>query len=281
MAVDLETYRSAVGLFNNKIQALYLRYEKFTSSFYVDFLMLLASLMKLFSRSVSSSVKFILPCILNLEFSVIVLLLVIMSGDVLENPGPDLNTSADSDSLSIIHLNIRSIRNKIDYIKDSLADFDILCFTETHLNHDISNEELFIEGFQPVKFRKDVSPHSAGLLTYVSEGLIAAHRPDLEVNLEESLWIEVKQKGEPYLVCNVYRPPNTPVSFWPRLNVIIEKALDISKRIIIVGDLNEDQLNNRNHHLKDLLNINNLYNIIHEPTRITPELHQHLQPHLM
>ena len=111
-----------------------------------------------------------------------------------------LNISADSDSLSIIHLNIQSIRNKIDYIKDSLADFDILCFTETHLNHAISNEELFIEGFQPVKFRKDVSPHSAGLLTYVGEGLIAAHRPDLEVNLEESLWIEVKQKkGEPYL----------------------------------------------------------------------------------
>ena len=270
MAVDLETYRSAVGLFNNKIQALYLRYKKLTSPFYVDFLMLLASLMKLFSRYVSSSVKSILPCILNLQFSVIVLLLVIMSGDVLENPGPGLNISADSDSLSIIHLNIRSIRNKIDYIKDSLADFDILCFTETHLNHAISNEELFIEGFQPVKFRKDVSPHSAGLLTYVGEGLIAAHRPDLEVNLEESLWIEVKQKGEPYLVCNVYRPPNTPVSFRPRLNVIIEKALDISKLIIIVGDLNEDQLNNRNHQLKDLLNINNLYNIIHEPTRITP-----------
>ena len=80
----------------------------------------------------------------------------------------------------------------------------------------------------------------------------------------------MKQKDEPYSVCNVYRPLNTPVSFWPRLNVIIEKALDISKRIIIVGDLNEDQLNNRNHHLKDLLNINNLYNIIHELTRITP-----------
>ena len=110
----METYRSAVGIFNNKIQALYLRFKKFTSPFYVDFLMLLASLMKLFSRSASSSVKFILPCILNLEFSVIVVLLVIIS--------------ADSDSLSIIHLNIRSIRNKIDYIKDSLADFDILCF---------------------------------------------------------------------------------------------------------------------------------------------------------
>ena len=162
MVIDLETYRSAVGIFNNKIQDLYLRYKTFTSHFYVDFLMLIASLMKLFSQSVSSSVKFILPCILNLEFSVIVLLLVIMSGDVLENPGPDLNISADSDSLSITHLNIRSIRNKINYIEDSLADFDILCFTETHLNHAISNEELFIEGFQPVKCRKDVPPHTAG-----------------------------------------------------------------------------------------------------------------------
>ena len=43
-----------------------------------------------------------------------------------KNPGPD----ADSDSptaLSIIHLNIRSIRNKLDFIKDNFSDLDILC----------------------------------------------------------------------------------------------------------------------------------------------------------
>ena len=60
-----------------------------------------------------------------------------------------------------------------------------------------------------------------------------------------------------------------PVSFWHRLNVAIGKALDASKRIIIVGDLNEDQLNVQNYHVKDILTINNLVNTIEVPTRVT------------
>ena len=91
----------------------------------------------------------------------------------------------------------------------------------------------------------------------------------MEANLDESLWIEIKQKGDSILLCNIYRPPGTPVSFWHRLNVSIEKALDASKRIIIVGDLNENQLNVQNYHVKDILTINNLVNTIEVPTRVT------------
>ena len=114
-------------------------------------------------------------------------------------------------------------------------------------------------------FRKDVTPHSSGLLTYIGEGLTAIQRFDLEANLDESLEIEIKQ----ILLCSIYRPPGTPVSFWHRPNVAIEKALDASKRIVIVGDLNEDQLNVQNYHVKDILTINNLVNTIEVPSRLT------------
>ena len=47
----------------------------------------------------------------------------------------------------------------------------------------------------------------------------------------------------------------------------IEKALEVSKNIIIVGDLNED-LNNRNfHNLSDILIVNSLINTVISPTR--------------
>ena len=36
------------------------------------------------------------------------------------------------------------IRNKFDYIKDNFLDFNILCFTETHLDHQISTSDLFL-----------------------------------------------------------------------------------------------------------------------------------------
>lgn len=270
MGVDLQVYRSAIGNFNNKIQALTIRYKRLLINFYVEFFTYTSLSLKWFYHVFASFVKFTLSSILNIEFSVVALLLVLMSGDVSENPGPNLNSSENSDSLSVLHLNIRSIRNKLEYIKEMLTDFNILCFTETHLSPEISNDDLFIEGFQPISFRKDLSPHSSGLLIYVAEGLFAVHRPDLEENLQEALWIEIKHKGDSYLLCNIYRRPNTPVLFWHRLGVMVEKALDSSKHLLIVGDINEDQLNDQNHYLKDLLHLNNLKNIILEPTRIMP-----------
>ena len=211
----------------------------------------------------------------NLAFSVVLLLLVLMSGDVSENPGPDLESistvTGNTCSLSILHLNIRSIRNKINYIEENFNDFDILCFTETHLGDTVSNDDIYIEGFHLVSYRKDVSPHSSGILVYVSQGLATIRKPELECHLEESLWIENFHRGESILLSTIYRPPNTPVSFWNRLNIVTEKSMEISSNLIIVGDLNEDQLNPRNHYLKDVMTLNNLLNVIVFPTRKTAQ----------
>ena len=130
----------------------------------------------------------------NINILYVIMQLILISGDVSENPGPDLDQSNQNDNLSILHLNIRSIRNKLEYVKDNLSDFDILCFTETHLSDNVLNSDLCVGGFQPTPFRKDVSAHSSGLLIYVSEGLLAERLTDLETNLNESLWIEIKHK---------------------------------------------------------------------------------------
>ena len=61
----------------------------------------------------------------------VIALLLLLSGDVELNPGPDLITNDDLGALSLIHLNIRSIRHKLDYIFETLSDYDILCFTES------------------------------------------------------------------------------------------------------------------------------------------------------
>ncbi len=64
---------------------------------------------------------------------------ILLSGDIESNPGPDNDNPG---CLSIIHQNIRSIRNKMDYIKSNFVDFDIICFTETHLSIDIADSLL-------------------------------------------------------------------------------------------------------------------------------------------
>ena len=65
-----------------------------------------------------------------------------------------------------------------------------------------------------------------------------------------SIWVEIRYKDTSFLLSNVYRSPNTPISFWQDLNISVENASDLVKRVIIVGDINEDQLNINSRYLK-------------------------------
>lgn len=56
--------------------------------------------------------------------------ILLLSGEIETNPGPSVEKSLD---IHVLHLNIQSIRKKIDSLMYLLHDFDILCFTETHL----------------------------------------------------------------------------------------------------------------------------------------------------
>ena len=49
-------------------------------------------------------------------------------------PGPN----NISNSLSILQSTIRSIRNKFDYITENLLHVDMLCFSESHLDANIT-----------------------------------------------------------------------------------------------------------------------------------------------
>ncbi len=92
-------------------------------------------------------------------------------------------------------------------------------------------------------YRKDCTAHAGGLLIYVASSIQSRRLSALETILPESIWVEIKDKSNTYLICNVYRPPHSGVEFWDRLNISLESASEITKRLILVGDINEDQLN--------------------------------------
>ena len=80
------------------------------------------------------------------------------------NPKP--NTI--NNSLSILHCNIRSIRNKLDFTTERLLDFDILCFSEYHIDANISKESLMTSSKYDIPYRKDRTNHGGGVLMYLS-----------------------------------------------------------------------------------------------------------------
>ena len=116
------------------------------------------------------------PSYINSSFlKIVLLLLLLQAGDIERNPGP----SETPQDLSIAHLNIRSISNKFDYIKDKFLDFDIICFSETHLDNSVSLDSISLDNFN-VPYRKDRRNHSGRLLMYFNSSLAHKRRPDLE-----------------------------------------------------------------------------------------------------
>ena len=212
------------------------------------------------------------------------MLLLLLCGDIHTNPGPqyvyeDSSTSSSmiSDCLSILHLNIRSIRHKIEYIKTELFDFDVLCFTETHIGSDYDINCLSLEDYhQPIYKNRDNA--GGGVMMYIKSNLSFKVRHDLFDTRLELVWIELFSKGRNILIGTLYRPPSATADIWDTININFENATSVSDRVVILGDFNEDQLNPAYHNLKDIMSLNSVKNMITEPTRVTDSSSTLLDP---
>lgn len=71
-----------------------------------------------------------------------------MCGNIEPNPGPIEETAYTSDTE---HLNVKSIRNKVEYLLYLVLDFDILCFTESYLDANILDKDITIKGFNKIR----------------------------------------------------------------------------------------------------------------------------------
>ena len=114
--------------------------------------------------------------------------------DIELNPGPLCN-------LQISHLNIRSLRNKIDIVEAELNENDIVCLTETHLTPDLSDTELLIpncfENFH--RLDRKTGP-GGGALIYYKNNIVVKRRYDLERDQVEMIWVEIHAESHKLLV---------------------------------------------------------------------------------
>ena len=92
----------------------------------------------------------------NLFFKILLMFLLLESGDIEMNLINSLNNP-----LSILHSNIRSIRNEFDYLTENFLDFDILCFSESHLDATINTESLIMSS--KYVYINDIAEHLLSL----------------------------------------------------------------------------------------------------------------------
>ncbi len=122
MGNDLISWRAAIGTFYCNTQPMMLgRVYRFKIPLLIEIGL---TLYRVLSQHYNANIPRVN---ISIYIAVLLFLLILLGGDISENPGPEMA----KESLSILDLNIRSIRNKISYIEDTFLDFNILCFTET------------------------------------------------------------------------------------------------------------------------------------------------------
>ena len=178
--------------------------------------------------------------------------------------------------LTISHINICSLRNKVHHIHHLLHHHKIhvLSVNETHLNSSIPDSSVHIPGYD--LYRKDRDLHGGGVCIYVHSDIHSNRIPITELGVEcvsVRLRLCTKPKAIELAVCSIYRPPSATVDFWnlcsQHLDVISRKF----SRIIVLGDFNTDvlQQSSNNHHYKHLSNLCeefHLRNVVTSPTRL-------------
>ena len=116
-------------------------------------------------------------------------MLLILCGDIELNPGPQ-----GSHSLDYVHLNVNGLKEKLDIVISHLASYDVVCFTESHLNPLVESDDLRIPGFHDIK-RRDRTVGSwgggGGVGVYMKCSIAYKRRLDLESPDLENLWIEI------------------------------------------------------------------------------------------
>ena len=111
MVSDISSWRMSLGLFYGVMYGNVTK--RFVGKISFNFIFLFRFLFTLRKLRLGLGID-IYKSIYNIEISIIVWLLLLMSGDIELNPGPDIIPEHNS----ILYCNKRSFRNKLDYIID-------------------------------------------------------------------------------------------------------------------------------------------------------------------
>ena len=218
----------------------------------------------------------------------LILLLLLIAGDIETRPGPtsdvfpDIKQFIRNRGLKIFHQNARGLHDfgKIEQLKllmeETNKEIQILGVTETHLNNNISDEELLISGYRVERKDRENGP-CGGTAVYIRDDIQWQRRNDLEVNGIECLWIELLiKRSKSILLGIIYRPPDTSKyldkDFEAKCEDMLNMVLSEDKEVIMTGDLNcnyKKKADNKT--LKEIIKMNSFEQVIKESTRVTQD----------
>ena len=136
------------------------------------------------------------------------------------------------------HLNINSIRNKIN-ILESIAtkNIDILLISETKIDESFSNAQFRMNGFsEPIRI--DRNSNGGGLLLYTRKDIVRKQLPLIAAGIE-CLFIEITIAKNKWLLIGFYNPDKSQIT--KNIDIVetnLFHYLSHYDNIILLGDFN-------------------------------------------
>ena len=177
-------------------------------------------------------------------------------------------SKSQSKKLIFSHLNINSLSSKFMEIYEILQKgfTDIFFISETKLDDSYPNAQFNVPSF--VIHRHDRNSNGGGLLCYMRETIPHKYRHDIAINTDgiESIVIQVKANDVNILFLHIYKPPNISANILNSvLEIMLNKCLQETKFVVVIGDLNVNFLLNSNQ-LTDICDTYDLRQTVKGPT---------------
>ena len=195
----------------------------------------------------------------------------------------DLCTKFNS-SLSLLHLNARSLNHNLPKLTDFLntldLSFSVIGVTKTWLQNNgenTSNNDIHIQGYNFIhNCRQDKTGGGVGF--FIDNNFEYKQLHDLEFfdhKVFESIFIEIERSKQRNVILGIiYRAPDANLSeFFSKLNELLSNVAKEQKPCYLLGDYNIDLVKYQQHfHTNNYLD--NLFShcflpLINRPTRIT------------
>ena len=126
----------------------------------------------------------------------------------------EVNEKRKMKGLKMVHLNIRSLFNKIDQLRTLFVDFDVIVVSETWLTPEITDASIELSGYR--LFRQDrILPNGkkGGGLCLYAKSYLCVNVLETSCNIVsqdfELMGLSIKHPFiKPFNLISVYRPPN-------------------------------------------------------------------------
>ena len=165
---------------------------------------------------------------------------ILLSGDVEMNPGPE--------TLNFCTWNLNSITAH-DFLRVSLIEaynsvynYDLIGIVETHLDNTVDKDRLALDGYTFIQDNHPRNVKRGGVGLYIKDSLPSKNRSDL-VTLPECIVYEIQLNRKKYFFAVVYRSPSQDQSQFDNFTISFELMLSKMHAenpfcVIITGDFN-------------------------------------------